>query len=203
MLVRPHPQNASQWETVDFSGVENAAIYPRGGANPVGKSSVNDFYDSMYYCEAAVGINTSTMIEAGILEKPVFTILSSEFSHTQEGTLHFHYLVNGGLLYIGTSLSEHFDQLSTVLDGQSHHKGRIRTFVENFIRPQGLAKPSTPIFVEALEELHKQPAATSGHKTFGSHALTALLTPLALAFYGVTATAKHFKAKASKKVNRE
>lgn len=203
VLVRPHPQNASQWENADFSGFENVVIYPRGGANPVGKTSVNDFYDSICHCEAAVGINTSTMIEAGILEKPVFTILSPEFSSTQEGTLHFHYLVKGGLLYIGTSLGEHFEQLNTVLDGRVNHKERIRIFVENFIRPQGLAKPSTPIFVEALEELHKQTAATLSRKTFASRGLTVLLTPLALAFYGVTAIAKRSKAKASKKVNHE
>lgn len=199
VLVRPHPQNASQWENVDFSSFENVVIYPRGGANPVEKTSVNDFYDSMYYCEAAVGINTSTMIEAGILEKPVFTILSPEFSHTQEGTLHFHYLVNGGLLYIGTGLGEHFAQLSTVFDGQAQHKERIRSFVENFIRPHGLAKPSSPIFVEALEELHRQSTATLSRKAFGSHALTVLLAPLALTFYGVTTITKRAKAKASKK----
>ena len=36
-----------------------------------------------------------------------------------------HYLVKGGLLYISTSLGEHFDQLSTVLKGQMHHKEGI------------------------------------------------------------------------------
>ena len=36
-----------------------------------------------------------------------------------------HYLVKGGLLHISTSLGEHFDQLSTVLKGQMHHKEEI------------------------------------------------------------------------------
>ena len=153
----------------------------------------------MYHCEAAVGINTSTMIEAGILEKPVFTILDPEFSHTQEGTLHFHYLVKGGLLYIDTSLSEHFDQLSTLLNGQTGHRERIRAFVENFIRPQGLAKPSSPIFVEALENFHKQNTVTSNGKTIWTHALTVLLTPLAIVLYGMFRIAKSIKAKNIKK----
>lgn len=199
VLIRPHPQNALQWEGLDFSSFGNVVVYPRKGANPVEKKSVKDFFDSMYHCEAAVGINTSAMIEAGILEKPVFTILDPEFSHTQEGTLHFHYLVKGGLLYIGTSLSEHFDQLSTVLNGQSAHKAKIRTFVQNFIRPHGLAKPSSPIIVEALENFHTQNSVTLNSKTIWTHALTVLLTPLALTFYGTFWIAKSLKAKSIKK----
>ena len=190
VLIRPHPQNALQWKKTDLSGLDNIVVYPREGANPVDKNSVQEFFDSMYHCEAAVGINTSPMIEAGILEKPVFTILSPEFSATQKGTLHFHYLVDGGLLNISTSLDQHFDQLSTVLSGQTDYKGRIRTFVENFIRPHGLTKPSTPIFADALEKLHKQSTQTMNRKTFGSRALTAFITPLALTLYAIFRAAK-------------
>ncbi len=39
-----------------------------------------------------VGVNTSGMIEAGILGKPVHTVLFEEIAGTQEGTLHFHHL---------------------------------------------------------------------------------------------------------------
>lgn len=203
ILIRPHPQNALQWENSDFSGLENVVIYPREGANPVDDNSVKDFFDSMYHCEAAVGINTSPMIEAGILEKPVFTILSREFNHTQEGTLHFHYLIKGGLLYISTSLGEHFDQLCAVFNGQTLHKERIRNFVENFIRPHGLATPSSPIFVEALENLQKQNAPAVYHKTLWTYSLTVLLAPLALTLYGIFRIAKSLKAKTSKPVNNE
>ena len=63
-----------------------------------------------------------------------------------------HYLVKGRLLYISTSLGEHFDQLSTVLKGQMHHKEGTCNFVKIFISPHGLTKPSFPIFVEVLEK---------------------------------------------------
>ena len=149
------------------------------------------------HSEAAVGINTSPMIEAGILEKPVFTILSPEFSATQEGTLHFHYLVDGGLLNISTDLDEHYDQLSTVLNGQTDHKRKIRTFVKSFIRPHGLRTPSTPLFVDALTDLHQQSTPTITRRNFGSRALTVLVTPLALTYYAGYQTAKHLKAKPS------
>ncbi len=158
ILVRPHPQNAKQWKGVDLSDYGNIAIYPRGGANPVDEESRKDFYDSIFHSKAVVGINTSAMIEAGILNKPVFTILSPEFEDTQEGTLHFHYLVKGGLLYISRSFDEHIQQLESVISGDGAYINKIRNFIESFVRPHGLHIPSTPIFANAIEETMKAPA---------------------------------------------
>jgi hypothetical protein len=186
VLIRPHPQNASQWEDVDLSRFANVEIYPREGANPVDEKSVNDFLDSIYHSVAAVGINTSTMIEAGIFNKPVFTMLSPDFKNTQEGTLHFHYLVDGGLLYISNDLDEHLEQLSRVLNGRASHKERIRNFIESFIRPQGLDTPSTPIFVEAIENLSKMSTSPPEHKSIWGYALIGLLSPFAVVSYLVT-----------------
>jgi hypothetical protein len=104
------------------------------------------------------------MIEAGILNKPVFTILEPDFTTTQEGTLHFHYLVQGGLLYISNSLDEHLDQLSKVLNGQSSYQEKIRSFIESFVRPHGLDSQSTPIFVEAVENLNKMSFTSPEYK---------------------------------------
>jgi hypothetical protein len=150
----------------------------------VDEDSVNDFYDSMYFSVAAVGINTSAMIEAGILNKPVFTILAPDFNTTQEGTLHFHYLVQGGLLYISNSLDEHLDQLSKVLNGQSSYQEKIRNFIESFVRPHGLDSPSTPIFVEAVENLDKMSfTSPEYHKPWWSYPFIIFVFPFAVMRY--------------------
>ena len=154
VLVRPHPQNASQWRDVDFSDHENVAIYPRAGANPIGGNSLNDFFDSMYHSVATIGINTSPMIESGILNKPVFTILAPEFRDTQEGTLHFQRLVAGGLLNISHNLDEHLNQLNRVLASPESYQARIKHFIQSFVRPHGLDTECTPIFVEAIENIN-------------------------------------------------
>ena len=194
VLVRPHPRNVEQWADVDFSHFQDAVIYPRKGANPVDENSVNDFYDSMYHSVAAVGINTSAMIEAGILNKPVFTILAQDFNNTQEGTLHFHYLVEGGLLYISNSLDEHLDQLSKVLNGQASYQERIRNFIESFVRPHGLGLPSTPIFVEAIEDLDKMSLTTPEYKKpLWSYPLIVFLFPLAVIRYLIMKSVKKIK----------
>ena len=194
VLIRPHPRNVRQWEDADLSHFPDVAIYPREGANPVDENSVNDFYDSMYHSVAAVGINTSAMIEAGILNKPVFTILAPDFDTTQEGTLHFHYLVQGGLLYISDSLDEHLDRLSEVLNGQSSYQERIRSFIESFVRPHGLHLPSTPIFVEAIENLVKESYTSPAYKKpWWSYPLIVFLFPFAVIRYLVMKTVRGIK----------
>lgn len=156
VLVRPHPQNADQWRNVDFSDHENVAIFPREGANPIHGNSLKDFFDSIYHSVATVGINTSPMIESGILNKPVLTVLTPQFRDTQNGTIHFHHLVNGGLLKISHDLDDHLDQLSRVLAGRESYQARIKHFIQNFVRPHGLDTECTPIFVEAIENLNQR-----------------------------------------------
>lgn len=153
ILIRPHPQNAKQWLDVDFSEFDNVTIYPREGANPIEKNTQEDFYNSIYFSSAVIGINTSSMIESGILDKPVFTITTEDFSATQVGTLHFRYMVEGGLLYIGKTFKEHIQQLDTILNSQDMiYKDRIRKFICSFIRPQGLGIESTSVFVDEVEK---------------------------------------------------
>lgn len=175
ILIRPHPQNFEQWKDVDFSHFRNVVIYPRTGDNPIDDLSKSDFYDSIFHAIAVVGINTTAMIEAGILEKSVFTIISPDFRDTQEGTIHFNYLVKSGFLNISNNLNEHIEQLINVLLNDTiYNKERIRSFIKSFIRPHGLNIPSTPIFVKAIEEF--------GKMNFGCKKMPLWLYPLRLAF---------------------
>ncbi len=160
ILIRPHPQNATQWYDIDFSNLNNVAIYPRAGANPIHGKSLVDFFDSIYHSVVTVGINTSTMIESGILNKPVLTILTPQFRDTQNGTIHFHHLTNGGLLNVSHNLDEHLEQLSRILAGRESYQARIKHFIQNFIRPNGLDTACTPIFVKAIEKLNQSSVST-------------------------------------------
>ena len=74
--------------------IENVAVW----REPLKVQADPALYDSLYHCAGTVGLNTSALIEAGILGKPVFTIQTTEFEGGQEQTLHFHYLLarNGG-----------------------------------------------------------------------------------------------------------
>ena len=107
-----------------------------------------------YYSAAVVGLNTSAFIEAGIAGRPVLAILPPEFSANQEGTLHFRYLIEGGLLTTARSLDEHAAQLSTMLQAvPAAVLRRQQDFVRAFVRPCGLDVPATRVMADALELL--------------------------------------------------
>jgi hypothetical protein len=162
LMVRPYPRG-SQWRKVDLGAYGNAVRWPPKHAHAVTSEALADFYDSIVHSAAVVGINTTAMIEAAIVGKPVLTILEPEFA--QEGTLHFHHLLeeNGGFLHTASSLEEHLMQLRRVLDEGEEDAVRRRRFVGSFVRPHGLDRPATPILADAVEELSRVRVAAPRH----------------------------------------
>ncbi len=183
LLIRPHPQNAQQWHDFDPSAYDAVGIWPRAGANPVDSEARSDYYDSMFHSVAVVGVNTSALIESGIVGRPVYTVLTTDFAGQQEGTLHFQHLknVNGGLLTVASTLQEHCAQLSQAVRRNNAPDPRSRAFIEAFVRPYGINEPAADRFVAAVEaEAAMRPAA---HRTqpIGARLLLPILAPMALA----------------------
>jgi hypothetical protein len=160
ILVRPHPQRLEEWTPEALASLARAGNVMFWGSNPVDRESRADYFDSMYHAAAVVGLNTSALVEAAIVDRPVFTILLPEFSDNQEGTFHFHHLlsVGNGFLNVSRSLDEHAGQLAQALAGGSLRPNR--PFVEQFIRPRGVGTAATPVFVDAVEELGSGAPAT-------------------------------------------
>ncbi len=158
ILVRPHPAHMDPWERPDLGNLQNAAVWqeaPKVQADPA-------LYDSLYHCAAVAGLNTSAMIEAGILGKSVFTIETSEFAGGQEQTLHFHYLLarNGGLVEVAEDLQQHLRQVADAVGAPEAGRLRSRRFVESFVRPRGIDRPVAPVMVDEIERvaaLEKRP----------------------------------------------
>jgi hypothetical protein len=152
ILIRPHPQNAVQWADVDLASFGDIAIWPRAGANPIGAEARRGYYDSMFHSHAVVGVNTSALIESGIVGRLVFSFRVPELAGTQEGTLHFRHLRRGGLLQLADRLDEHVAQLAASFDSPAADRERVRQFIEMFVRPYGLDQPATPRVVQAIED---------------------------------------------------
>jgi hypothetical protein len=158
ILIRPHPRRLDEWSQVDLTEFKNVTLF---GSHPVDPASKNDYFDSLYYAAAVVGLNTSAFLEAAVAGKPVLSVLLPEISReNQEGTIHFHYLLEagGGLLIAARSLDEHVSQLAAALTDPRPGAERARRFTEAFIRPRGLDQPSTPRFATAIEEAGMRPA---------------------------------------------
>ena len=161
IVVRPHPYNYREWESNPLADLAGVAMYPPRAYNPVETSSRTDFFDSIYHSAGVVGVNTSAMIEAAIIGRPVLSLLTDQFANTQEGTIHFHHLLpeNGGFLRVAPTIETHVRQLSECLQDPERARSQARQFVSTFIRPHGIERPATPIFVDAIERLAGERAA--------------------------------------------
>ena len=181
VLVRPHPANSRQWRAFEAAAFSNVAVWPRIGTDFNDPDFRRDFFDSLYYCAAVVGINTSALLEAGIVGRPVFTVTVPEFAHSQDGTLHFQHLVHGdsGLVRAAASLDEHVAKLSAALAGEGGVAERDRAFVGSFIRPLGLDRPAAPVFARTVETLASLPRPDAAPEAWTVRAARTALRPLA------------------------
>ena len=188
LLIRPHPRRLDEWQQVDLTEFKNVGFF---GDHPVDPASKNDYFDSLHYAAAVVGLNTSAFLEAAVAGKPVLSILIPEISQdNQEGTIHFHYLmeVGGGLLETARSLDEHVVQLAATLADPRPGMERARRFTQGFIRPQGLGEPSTPRFASAIEAVARQAAPSKVGAPPAAWVARFLLVPWLAVAQVVTAT---------------
>jgi hypothetical protein len=147
ILIRPHPALRNSWTSVDYSDLPNVALSLRAS-----RSADHGLFDSLYHAHAAVGLNTSAMLEAAIVGRPVHTLVVPGFDEGQTGTMHFHYLVeaHGGLATVARDFDEHHRQLSEVLRAEIAPSARSRTFAEYFLRPQGIDRRVSPILAAEI-----------------------------------------------------
>jgi len=165
VLVRPHPERVREWSGVSLEGLDGVVIH---GRTPIDSDAKADYFDSLYYSSAVVGLCTSAFLEAAIVGRPVLTLLLPAYRMHQDGMAHFRYLLNveGGLLHTAPDVPAHLAQLAAAMKSDGSRDERNRRFVTAFVRPQGLDTPSTPRFVDAVEALARE----------GRHAPDAQLT---------------------------
>jgi hypothetical protein len=158
ILIRPHPYRNPEWHErfSEFAELENVVIWPPTVVMPIEEPTRADYFDSIFHSAVVFGINTSAMIEAGIIGRAVHTITVPEFAASQSGVLHYRYLreVGGGLVQVSATLAENVRRLGHVITGRdTEGEEAARRFTEIFVRPQGVQIPATPVFVDAIEEL--------------------------------------------------
>lgn len=185
ILIRPHPKRGGEWRDVDSTTLHGAVVWPPQGATPLDSDTRAEYFDSLYHAAAVVGLNTTAMIEAGVIGRPVHTVLLPEFRDNQEGTLHFPYLLDGGLVVAARDLDTHLEQLAASLVPGADHP-HLRAFVARFVRPLGLDAAATPFFVGEVEALGMGPRLAQ-HDPLWTRAVRRLLEPRVLAMTGTFA----------------
>ena len=157
---------------------ENLAFWPPLESVPDdGKDSLwdffsaenrSDYFHSIYHSRVVTGVNSSGMVEAGIVGRPVCAPVVPEFAHSQGGTLHFDHLLRagGGLLYTAPTTEKFIkvirERLQTSeVDGQlvDRPDPKSQKFTEAFLRPRGISKEVSPILASEIEALADLPVA--------------------------------------------
>jgi hypothetical protein len=182
--VRPHPERLKEWNDVSLAGYENVAFH---GGNPITRDAKNDYFDSLYYSSAVIGLVTSAFLEAAIVGRPVLTFTLPEYRLHQEEMIHFRYLleVEGGLLHVAPDLATHFEQLAAAVALEGARDERNRRFLAAFIRPGGLESPATPAVADAIERLRDQSPYEDGAQTVSGPLRTLAVTAASWSRVGI------------------
>jgi hypothetical protein len=133
--------------------LDDVTVWPPEGADPRTDAARSAYFDSLTYCAAVVGLNTSALVEAAIVGKASYTVVLPETQGTQEGTLHFQHLLreNGGPLLVARTMDEHFAHLAAALESPEEGREAVDAFVSSFVRPAGRDRACAPILVDDLE----------------------------------------------------
>lgn len=158
ILVRPHPLNMLDWNAVRSDRIR---VWPRNGEFTNTPEARQDYYHTLHYGIAAVGINTSAMIETAVIDRPCISIIDQRYQKSQTGMGHFRHLLNGNFLYIEHSYQGAVERLAHILTDRDEKKENRRKFVHDFVRPGGLEKQSSARMADALERIAQRLAPGS------------------------------------------
>jgi hypothetical protein len=171
VLVRPHPTNSLDQHRRALLDL-GVAVHPWEGVNPVDQTARRDYLNTLAHAAAAAAVNTSAMIEAAILGRPVLAVPAPRFCETQADALHFRYLLpeNGGMVLVAKSFDEHVVQLRRVLAGDAsllcEVSAQTERFVSSFVRPRGAAIRASDVLADEIERVARtQPHAAERKET--------------------------------------
>ena len=169
VIIRPHPDVALVGKDVtgtkmdfDIDGLPVTVRRPFDdpGAVVVNTASLTPqgLFECLWHSQAVVGLNTSAEIEAGLLGRPVFSVLAGKAADGQQSTLHFHYLLKeeGGFVEVADSFERHVEQLRELLtasdDDRRIRRKAVTRRAMNFVRPHGKTLRVSEILADAIEQ---------------------------------------------------
>ncbi len=156
VVVRPHPMALNVWskleseDDADAGAFKSARIWPLAPKHPSNTEGDEEYFETLYYADAVVGLNTSGMIESAILQKPIFTFTDHDAGAYQTGNLHFAHL-HEGLIQRSESLEEMIQKLSAVIGSTKHWappQGADPMY--SFVRPIARKRSASGVLADLL-----------------------------------------------------
>lgn len=152
ILARPHPSNAAAFKGLPS---EVARVWPSEGQLPFFEEDFQDLRDSFRYSVAAIGLNTSAMVDALIADRPCVCLLLPAHDITQSQALHFRELLDSGALFVEPSVEEGVRCVEELLTGHDRLAGHRKDFVKDLLWPRSEDKTAGWHSARALIALGK------------------------------------------------
>ena len=165
VIVRPYPMNARIWDGIS---APNMVVWPGSDEFPDIASYKQNYFHSMYYSSLVVGVNTTAMIEAAIVDCPCITILTEKYRATQFCRGHFYHLIKGDFMELANGFDHSAELIAKILGGNDEKAGNRRRFVNYFIRPRGMDRDVATLFAQAVERVAQGKSSIEINEALGA-----------------------------------
>ncbi len=150
LVFRPHPANLNAVRRLDRGGV---AVWPRAVGLPDTTAGLHDFRDALHHAVAAVGINTTGMVDALVFDVPCIALLASEYRPTQVDTTHFQRMVASKGIHVASSVKRLAITVGKLQSGIDRRREARADCRRRFARPRGLGAQAGEVTAVAIEGL--------------------------------------------------
>lgn len=152
IILRPHPQNFRVYEALDMRGI---TVIPRGEPFHGKREGQSVFYNSLHHSIAVIGINTSAMLDAVIMGKPVIALYRDSYADIQVEMHHFKSLLEERVVDLVKTTGETQKAILDIMDGRDKRKDSRERFIRDYLRPRGLTVSAGESVANEVEDIVK------------------------------------------------
>jgi hypothetical protein len=150
VIVRPPAKSQLLWPKLQ-ARFGNVSVVPKKG-----RGSRADYFHSIYYSDAVVGVDMTALFESGIVGRPFLGVIRPELTPGQRELVRFHRSTpsSSGWMRLIRDLDEHLAQLQECLDdGPGRFEGYARNTMRALLAPHGPDVPPRVVVSHVIQEM--------------------------------------------------
>jgi hypothetical protein len=148
LLVRPYPAMSHIWKGALPA---NCTVWPPEGEWPDIPEARQNLFHTLHFSVGTIGLNTTAMLEAAVVDKPCIAILTEEYRRSQGERAHFQQMLRGRFLETPRSAEEAVGVMADIAAGKDGRREARLSFAQRFFRPLGASQPVGPLYAQAIE----------------------------------------------------
>ena len=148
VVFRSHPANLNAVPRLVRAGV---AVWPREQGLPDTAERLRDFRDALHHAVAAVGINTTGMVDALVFDIPTIALVANAYRRTQRDTTHFQRMVASKGIAVTPTMTRFEITVGKLLSGDDRRRKARAVYRGLFARPRGLGAQAGEAMAVSIE----------------------------------------------------